>query len=83
MILPVTRNQTISFLVQHRHTVCSRRNFRRSASANSEALNKVPKGRTVTFISDAGNDESGYHFFKVYYLGQMGYVMSSYLEYVA
>lgn len=57
--------------------------LRAKASANSEALNKVPKGRTVTFISDAGNDESGYHFFKVYYLGQMGYVMSSYLEYVA
>ena len=56
--------------------------LRAEASASSEALNTIPKGKSLTVLNDAGWD-NGDHFYEVYYLGQHGYVMMQYIEQVA
>ena len=56
--------------------------LRAEASADSEALDTIPKGKSVTVLNDAGWD-NGDHFYEVYYLGQHGYVMMQYIEQVA
>lgn len=56
--------------------------LRAEASASSEALDTIPKGKSLTVLNDAGWDNED-HFYEVYYLGQHGYVMMQYIEQVA
>ena len=50
--------------------------LRQTASTKSERLEKVPLGKSVYFLSDAGNG-----FSHVYYDGEYGYILSEYLTY--
>lgn len=50
--------------------------LRKTASAKAERLAKVPLGKSVYYLSDAGNG-----FSHVYYDGEYGYIRSDYLTY--